>query len=461
MCATVSGHVDRPVAIRLTVPVLTFALTLALRIHGIDRHFWMLRDQIRDWTIALGPFGALPLVGPATHVGGYTIGPAFYWILWLIRVLVGPWFDNLPHGGGIGQAMVQSAADALLLVAIWRRTGSLLVALASTVLVATAAYDLALSALVWNPMMGAALAKMATATVLIGWPFRSNAGVAVTAALAWSAVHCYTGAVFTALGIFAAIVAGPFARGDRAGAARSVLLIAAVVTVLQLPMIVHQMSSRTATPAMGAVTGSVGRIVSGEARPQFAASGQGFAGAFTFIQGAPWQPGWLIWVLAGCALVVLIKYRHDPALLSITLLPQILAIVGYAFYVGDFLDRYYYFSLMPAAVLTLVLGLTAAPSARMAQGIAAAILVAALAITPARIRFAATLHRMPEYGWLLDGSKVLVARGYPVKGIRTQFALPPSADPEFLYRILGGRIDPSAEFTALITREGQVAYQSH
>ena len=450
---------DRRAAIRLIIPVVTFALTLALRIHGIDRHFWMFRDQIRDWTIALGPFSALPLVGPATHVGGYTIGPAFYWILWLIRVLVGPWFDNLPHGGGIGQAMVQSAADALLLVAIWRRTGSLCVALASTVLIATAAYDLALSALVWNPMMGAALAKMATAMVLVGWPSRSNAGVAFTAALAWSAVHCYTGAVFAALGIFVSIVAGLFARGDRAGAVQSAVIIAAVVAVLEVPLVVHQMSSESAPPAMGAVTGSVGRIVSGEARPQFAASWQGFAGAFTFIQGAPWQPGWLIWVLAGSALVVLIKYRRDPALLSITVLPQILAIAGYAFYVGDFLDRYYYFSLMPGAVLTLVLGLTAAPSPRIAQGIAAAVLLVAVAITPARVRFAATMHRMPEYGWLLDGSKRLVERGHSVKGIRTQFPLPLSADPEFLYRILGGRIDPSAEFTALLTRDGQVAYR--
>ena len=166
-------------------------------------------------------------------------------------------------------------------------------------------------------------------------------------------------------------------------------------------------------------------------------------------------------MLAGSALVMLIKYRRDPALLSITVLPQILAIAGYAFYVGDFLDRYYYFSLMPAAVLTLVLGLTAAPSPRIAQGIAAAMLIAAVAITPARVRFAATMHRMPEYGWLLDGSKRLVERGHSVRGIRTQFPLPRSADPEFLYRILGGQIDPAAEFTALLTRDGQVAYQRH
>ena len=57
--------------------------------------------------------------------------------------------------------------------------------------------------------------------------------------------------------------------------------------------------------------------------------------------------------------VVASRFRHDLPLLSVTLLPQIAAIVGYAFYVGDFLDHYYYLSLMPAAVLTLMLGVTA------------------------------------------------------------------------------------------------------
>jgi hypothetical protein len=94
----------------LGIALPVFALALAIRIHGISQHFWMLGDQIRDWAIALRPFSELPLVGPPTHVGGYTIGPAFYWILWILRVTFGPWFDNLPHAGGIGQAALQSAA---------------------------------------------------------------------------------------------------------------------------------------------------------------------------------------------------------------------------------------------------------------------------------------------------------------------------------------------------------------
>src|SRR4029077_11103859 len=124
--------------------------TFTIRAWGISTRFQLLGDQIRDWEIALQPLTSLPLVGPPTHVHGYTVGPAFYWILWAIRLTVGPWFQNLPHAGGIGQALLQSGADALLLEAIWRRTGVVWIALAAVVLIATASFDLSLSALVWN-----------------------------------------------------------------------------------------------------------------------------------------------------------------------------------------------------------------------------------------------------------------------------------------------------------------------
>ena len=212
---------------------------------------------------------------------------------------------------------------------------------------------------------------------------------------------------------------------------------------------------------MGAVTGSVGRILTGQARPEFAGSWNGFSAAFTFIQGAPWhQHGWLVWILAACAIIVAARHRRDPALLAVTILPLTLAVIGYAFFVGPAYEAYYYLSLMPAAVLTVLLGLTAMPSPRIAQAVAVSLAIAAFAIAPARVRFASTLPRMPEYGPLLDGSRRLVERAFPVRAIRTEFQLPPTADPEFLYRILGGRIEPSSHLTALITRDGQVTYQS-
>jgi hypothetical protein len=437
----------------------TFAGTLAIRIQGIDRHFWLLGDQIRDWTIALGPFTSLPLVGPPTHIGGYTIGPAFYWILWLIRVSVGPWFQNLPHAGGIGQAALQSAADTLLLAAVARRTGSISIALAAVVLLATAGYDLCLSALVWNATMATALTKTATALALFEWGERSRTGLAVTAAVAWCAVQVHTGAIFMTLGIFAALLAGPIARRERARLLQTAAVIALVIAALQIPYAVHQARTGFTSSGMGGVAGSFTRILLGLDPPQLTSSWAGFFGAFTYIEVAPWIAPWSAWLLIGCGAVVAMRYRRDPVLLAVTLLPQAAALAGYSFYVGDYLDRYYYFSLMPAAVLTILLACTAMRAGAARQAMALALFVGAVAIAPSRIALGRTMHQLPEYGPLLDGSRAIAKVPKPMRGIRTEFSLPPSTDPTFLYTILGGRIDPRSPYVGVIKANGAVMFE--
>jgi hypothetical protein len=450
--------VNRSVVITAVIAGLTFASTLAIRVNGISTHFWLLRDQIRDWSIALRPFSELPLVGPATHVGGYTIGPAFYWVLWAIRVSVGPWFENLPHAGGIGQAILQSAADTMLLIALWRRTGSVWIALTTVVLVATASYDLCLSSLVWNPTMGSALAKMATALVLLDWHRGSTVRIAITAAVAWCAVHAYTGAIFVTLGVFAALVADPALRRDWRAARRNALVIIVAVALLQVPYVAHQIVNRFADSAMGAVSGSLLRVLSGSAQPEIGKSVTGFTRAFHFIEVMPWQVPFIGWLLLACGGVVAIRYRRDVSLLAVTLLPQIAAIVGYALFLDD-LDNYYYLSLMPAAVFTVVLAATAVPSPRIARGIAIALLVASLAAVPARIRFAATMHRMPEYGVLVDAAQRIKKRQQPMRAVRTDFRLPPTSNAQYLYELLGGPIDPSSPWIGVISADGSVTYR--
>jgi hypothetical protein len=451
------NHLDLRTA-RIAIFALTFISTLTIRVWGISKHFWLLGDQIRDWTVALGAFTDLPLVGPATHVGGYTIGPAFYWILWAIRVVIGPWYQNMPHAGGIGQAILQSAADTLLLAAIWHRTRSVWMALTAVVVLATAAYDLCLAALVWNPVLGSTLAKAATALVLLDWPRKSATRVALTAALAWVAVHAYTGAVFVAVSVFAALLVEPFVQGDRRVTARNAWIIAAVVAVLQLPYLAYQLSHRFSTSAMGAVTGSLRQIVTFSALPEFSKSVSGYASAFAFIEGGPWRTNVLAWVLLASAVVVAIRYRRDPTLLAMTLLPQVAAVIGYALFLDD-LDHYYYLSLMPASVLTILLAVTPPPSYRLAPAFGIALLVGAVALVPARLRFAATMHRLPEYGLLVEASRKIVSMGQPMREIVTEFALPKTSDPEYVYKILGGRIDPASPWIGVITPTGEVRYR--
>ena len=402
------------------------------------------------------PFTELPLVGPTTHVGGYTIGPAFYWILWIFRVLFGPWFDNLPHAGGIGQAALQSAADALLLVAVWRRTGSPWIALATIVIAATAAFDLSLASLVWNPPMGAALAKLATAAILADWHRRSAAHVLVTAAVAWSAVHAYTGAIFVVLGVFVAMLIDPFVRGDRRLAVRNAALVAVAVLLLQLPLIVFQLT-KPRDAAMGAVSGSLSRVLSGESPPEIVKSLNGYAEAVQVIEFMPGRLPGLGWLLLISAGLVTVRYLKDPALLSVTVLPQIAAIAGYSLFLDD-LDAYYYLSLMPATVLTFVLAVTAMPAARFARATAIVTLVVALAFVPMRVRNAATMFQMPQYRILVDASRRVRSFGQPMQQIRTDFALPPSSNAEFLFEVLGGTIDRRAPWVCVIRANGEVTF---
>jgi hypothetical protein len=471
MITIVEQHANRPVSEqpssaaaalpawrRRVLFISVFVLASVARTWHIERHFAMLGDQIRDWAIALGPLTSLPLVGPATHVGGYTVGPAFYWLLWAIRVVVGPWFDYLPHGGGIGQAMLQSAADVLLLAALWKRTGSVWIALTAVVLLVTAPFDLNLAAVIWNPVVGAVLAKAATALVLLGWHRRSLVHAAVTAAVAWCAVHAYTGAIFVAVGVFAALVAEDGIQRHWHGLLRRSLLIAAVVGALQVPLAVHQMMQRAdQRAAMGAVTGSIADVVRGRGTIHVAASAAAYEQAVAFIELHPWQPRPVGWILFGCAVVVAFFYRNDPALVAVMLLPQIAAVAGYAVWAGD-LQHYYYLSLMPAAVLTTLLGVTAIVPARFARVVGAVLLAAAFAIVPLRLRAAAALPRLPAYRVLVSASRQIVRLKQPMRAIEPQFALPPTTDPSFIFRILGGRIERQAEWRALVASDGRVTY---
>ena len=458
--AALMGHPPTTTPFRsrdLPIFALTFVATLTVRVWGIGSHFWLLGDQMRDWAISLGSFSSLPLVGPATHVGGYTIGPAFYWILWTIRVIVGPWFGNLPHGGGIGQAAVESCADVLLLAAIWRRTGSVCAALAVVVMLATAPFALSLAAVVWNPVVGATLAKIATALVLLEWPRDSFLRTMVTAAVAWSAVHAYTGAIFVAAGVLASLAVGPLFRRDWLAFRRSAVAAATAVVCLQVPYAIHQLQSRFGDTAMGAVTGSVERILSGEESPRFAASATEFVAAVNAILLAPRPISWLAALLIVCGVVALWRHRRDSALLLVVLFPPALAVVGYAFFLSG-LDHYYYLSLMPAAALTVVFAFFPLPPGAASNVVGIVALAAAVALAPARIRTASTMNRMPEYRALVDGSRTLLKRGQAMRAVQTDFALPPTGDPEFLYRTLGGVIDPASQWIGVIEATGSVHY---
>ncbi len=441
---------------RYGLPLLACVGLTLLRTHDIARTFWLFGDQILYWDSALLPFSQQPLAGPEQHVGGYALGPTYYYLVWLSRVVVGPFYDNLPHAGAIAQVVLHSALDALLLFAIWRKSGSVSLAAAALVLITTAPYDLALSATLWNPSLASAVVKGATALVLLGWPERSLVGVGVVAGLAWVSLHFHVPAVFCVASLLAALVVIPLRDREYRSAGLRTGVIAGVVLFLQLPYLAHRLMSGPGEEAGGAViSGSLAQVLFGGAPLRVVDSAAGLAQAVERIQADPWQAAWLGWALAVCTVIVLVRYRRDPTLLAVTVLPLLVSVAGYALWVGTF-DEYYYLPQMTAAVLTMLLGITAlAGPYRHYVGVAA--LVLAVAIVPARVRRAATIHKMPGYDLLVEGSKAILNRGVSVRAIKADF-LPPGADPEYLYTVLGGRLNRNGEWVARIADDGLVFY---
>jgi hypothetical protein len=66
---------------------------------------------------------------------------------------------------------------------------------------------------------------------------------------------------------------------------------------------------------------------------------------------------------------------------------------------------------------------------------------------------------MPEYAALLDGSRELLRQQPALRTIRTEFTLPPSSDPRFLYQVLGGRIDGESPLVGVIKADGHTALE--
>jgi hypothetical protein len=304
--------------------------------------------------------------------------------------------------------------------------------------------------------MGTALAKIGMATILLDWHRGSHARALAAAAIAWGAVQAYTGAVFVAVGIFMAMLADPLIQRDWRLTRRNALVIAVAVLLLQLPYVTHQIAHRFQDQAMGAVTDGVTRVLSGERPPEVAKSIDGYVNAVRYIQIDPWSIPRAGWVLLVCCGIVAVRYYRDPALLSVTILPQLAAIGGYALFLGT-LDAYYYLSLMPAAVLTCMLAVTAVPSPGVARVAGIVLLAGALALVPGRIRHERVMGRMPEYGLLVDASKKIQRLGQPMRAIETEFKLPPTGNPEFLFEVLGGRIDRNARWICLIRANGTLS----
>jgi hypothetical protein len=429
-----------------------FVYVFAIRTYDVATTFLMLGEQTRDWAVALGHITDLPLTGAPSTAGGRGFGPVYYWLLWIGRVAIGPFFDNLPHAGGITVALLQSVADAWLFVALSRRIHWTL-ALALCLLIASAPFDIALSSLIWNPPVAAALIKMATAMALSVTPASPLWQVGVTAMLAWMAVQCHLSALFVAAPLLAAL---PFQSiGERSSNVRRTIVeragvIAVTLLALQIPFIISVLRE-PAAPA-----GPTG-LIAGLIHPQVFRPWLAYT-SVTGITGNLVVPLYDAFEFAiptlAAALVVAVVYRKDLLLIATTTGGILAATLLFTTSTRSY-DGYWFVTLTTAMTLTFGMALAAAiPSKTALKWTGAAMLLLVAWRQPARIEDSKRFFKYPQYETMVRGSRELAMRVPVVRDITTDFEVHLTMDRHFIYTILGGRIDPAALSRAIINADG-------
>ena len=436
---------------KTAVAAVFFAYVLYIRIYDVADTFLMLGEQTRDWTIALAGITELPLTGAPSTAGGRGFGPVYYWILSLGRNLVGPFTDVLPHAGGITVALLQSSADTWLLVALWRRVGPFL-ALAMCLTIASAPFDIAISSVIWNPPVAAALIKMATAMAIDLGDRPPRWKILATATLAWFAVQAHLSAIFVAAPLLAGLAARPLLTKKWREAGIVVAIVAVVVVVLQIPYVVA--IARDPAAPVGP-TNAISNMTNAQAfllDRSYNAVVNG-AGDLLVRQFDSWrfQVPTLI-----AAMIVLFKWRRDVMLVAVSVGAMAGATVLFATWTRGY-DSYWFLTLTTAMVLIYGMAVAAIPFRPAVQGIGIVLLAGILAVQPMRIDQSTAFFKYPHYRTMRLASYELAARHPVLRDIRVNFeGVHPTMDKYIIYKILGGRIDPSAPQQAYVNGDGSV-----
>jgi hypothetical protein len=432
--------------------VVLFAYLMFARTRASADSFLMLRDQIRDWGYALGSLRSLPLTGTQSTAGGSSLGPIYYWILWLARVVVGPWTSGLPHAGAVGISIVQTLADLLLLEALRRRTGSLWIAVATVLFTATASHDLAVSSTIWNPAVSIAFVKLAIALLLLGSDQPSARTVVSTTAAAWFAVQAHSAAVFVALPIVASFVLRDLGRRSPGVAFQHARTIVEVIVVLQLPYL-YQALTATASVGPGRLVASAAGTLAHPETLRVTASLTALVESISSVLFTPYAGPWGPIVLALAIAAIVVCLWRDLTWLTVTVIPLACAVAGFALWQQPY-DEYWYLPLAPCAAIAIA----RAATLFRARETTVVLIVVVVALQPGRVAHSLTWYRMPEYRALASGARDIRRQTAEVRRIRTSFPLPGLSSATFLYEVLGGRLNPAAQFDATIDADGHATF---
>jgi hypothetical protein len=429
-----------------------FGYVFWFRAHGLDQAFMLSGDQIRDWTVATRQLRDLPLSGVPSVAGGTTLGPTYHWILWSIANTLGPFYDHLPHAGGVGFALLQSVADVVLAWALARRTGSLPLSLAIVILAASSVFDASLSGTIWNPVPAEALAKIAMALVLVSTSTSIVHTVAITA-VAWAAVQTHTTALVASLPVMAWTALGTARQAPRR-TPWHVLAAASVLLVMQVPWLVDAASAGVRGPSTF-VQGADAAIRAGGHAIRIGASAAAVTGELGHLLLWPIEMPWFPLLLTAGA-IALIALTRDVRLVVTGPLPILAAIAIYALWQGRY-ERYWMMQVGASGAMCL-LAWIAGVGERWRTPLSIAALAIVVAVQPGRFALVRQTNAFPGYGALVEGCRRVAGDGRPLAALEATFPVAPG-NPIWLCSILGVGLSSNGEWVATIDDTGAVTYR--
>jgi hypothetical protein len=436
--------------------IAVFVYAIWFRTHGIAESFALRGDQIRDWTVALRPFAHLPLSGVPSTAGGTTIGPAYYWFLWVVARTIGPFVDYLPHAGGIGIATAHSLSDFALFFALARRLHSLLLVTALVLLVVTAPYDATLSATIWNPPLAETFVKLAIALLLWHRDITTWRSAAATAT-GWLALHCHTGAVVVVAPILTLLIARPFVERKWRVALLRMGSTVLIIGTLQGPWLLHRM--QTPVKDDNRIESSLSAaLMSPRSSLHLRASAEFVTKSVEFLMIAPATvPFFGMMLVAGVAATTALN--RDVTVLAASVGPLVTAIGAFALWQGPLNEVYWCLTLTAPAAIAATAWIDKAPPL-WRQTIAAAALGVVLYGQPARATVGWSFQRVPGYGSMVAGCRTILRDSVRIREIAVSFPVPPDTDPTWLFSIMGGALyDGSDARRAVIDWGGSVRYE--
>jgi hypothetical protein len=162
--------------------------------------------------------------------------------------------------------------------------------------------------------------------------------------------------------------------------------------------------------------------------------------------------------VAAAGVVVVVAYRKDPIVIAVSIGAIAAATLLFVTSTRQY-DGYWFIPLTTALTLTFGMAVAAIPSRIAVTGIGAAVLLIVAWRQPARIVDSQRFFKYPQYEPMVKGSREAAMRASVLRDIITSFEVHPTMDRQFVYKILGGRIDGAALSTAVINRDGSVSFK--